>query len=439
MKRLCEAVLSWFRLLRFRLRAGAVPLWWWDRSALRVLCCLAAVIALGAAFFFVTGDGGGSAPPPENGEESGSVSPGPPAESSAAGNPFHDEGRAGAVLYDESLDSALTDAARRADKALARVLARQGLQAPELMDAEIRYSRRGGLYPFLRVRVRPSSRSGGGDFFAAMTEELGRSAPGARLREEGANLYFVVVDNLVTHSIHYGPRPFPASADAGGPGKPRLIIVIDDVGENLAAARKVLALPYPVTLSVWPRSVYAAYTATLARENGRQVFLHQPMEADHANPRQIRSETLRVGVPRDELSEGLRDSLSQVPYAAGVNNHMGSRFTSDRASARAFCEELRLLRPDFLVLDSLTHGASVLYDEAREQGFAAFRRDVFLDDESGDHSKSAVLERLDRGLSLARRQGRAIVIGHPRPATLEALASWQGYRNGDVRIVPLTP
>jgi polysaccharide deacetylase 2 family uncharacterized protein YibQ len=314
------------------------------------------------------------------------------------------------------------------------------LRAPdlEIIDSEIRYSRQGKLYPFLRLAVRGPSGAGSREFFAAMAEELDISAPEARLREEGKDLSFVVVDNLVTHSIHYGTRFSPASPPAEEAGKPRLIIVIDDMGENLSAARKLLALPYPVTLSVWPRAAYAAYTATLAREKGRQVFLHQPMEADSARSGQIRSETMRVGISRPEASAGIRDSLGQVPYAAGVNNHMGSRFTSDRASVRVFCEELRRLRPDFLVLDSLTHGASVLYDEAQRQGFAAFRRDAFLDDETGEHSKPAVLRQLDQGLRLARAQGQAIVIGHPRPATLEALAVWQGYRTGDVQIVSLT-
>lgn len=39
-----------------------------------------------------------------------------------------------------------------------------------------------------------------------------------------------------------------------------------------------------------------------------------------------------------------------------------------------------------------------------------------------------MLNALDRGLELAREHGAAVVIGHPRPATLAALAAWTGYR-----------
>lgn len=181
--------------------------------------------------------------------------------------------------------------------------------------------------------------------------------------------------------------------------------------------------------------------ATLARERGRQVFLHQPMEPVGQPPGDAAPELLRVGM--DPALAGGRAGRKPAAgaYVEGVNNHMGSRFTSDPASARALCATLRRLRPDILVLDSLTHAASVLYDEARRQGLAARRRALFLDDENGRHDKAAVLNALDRGLELAREHGAGR--RHPAPPARPPWRRWPpgpGLSGpGDVDIAPLAP
>lgn len=102
------------------------------------------------------------------------------------------------------------------------------------------------------------------NFVAALLRVSAGMGPPCRLRVEGAGLYFVTADEEITHSVYCGsePRvlpPLPLAAAYGGNGsRPRLTIVVDDMGESETAARKLLALPYPVTLSVWPRAARAA-------------------------------------------------------------------------------------------------------------------------------------------------------------------------------------
>ena len=213
-----------------------------------------------------------------------------------------------------------------------------------------------------------------------------------------------------------------------------MCIIIDDIGEDLAALNKLLALPYPVTLSIWPHSTHAAYSSALSAAQGRQVFIHLPMQPDREERRAIIPETLRVGVAPAEIAQILEYSRRMVPDAQGLNNHMGSRFTSNIDATRVFCAELRKFWPQALVVDSLTHQGSVFYDLAWEHGLNAFRRSLFLDEEN---VRAAILRQLDNGLDLARQNGWAIVIGHPRQATLEALQVWLGYLDPEVEIAPL--
>ncbi len=221
-----------------------------------------------------------------------------------------------------------------------------------------------------------------------------------------------------------------AEASATWKGPPRLIIVIDDLGENTAYVRRLLELPYPVALAVWPGATHARKTAEMAYAAGRQVLVHMPMQP--CDPRQkMGAFGLTVDMRESAVASRLRQALARVPHAVGLNNHMGSRFTSNEAAASQFCQELRRQAPDFFVLDSLTLDTSVLYEQARKQGFHAFRRNVFLDDIA---EKKAVLHELDRAAALARKNGLAVAIGHPYPETLAALAAWTEYKRPGLEI-----
>ena len=124
--------------------------------------------------------------------------------------------------------------------------------------------------------------------------------------------------------------------------------------------------------------------------------------------------------------------IAAVPYAVGLNNHMGSRFTRSREGVRVVLEELR--KRNLFMLDSLTHPRSVFYEEAQRMNIPAYRRNVFL-----DHvvSRQAILASLRRAEETALLTGRAVAIGHPHPETLTVLKEWERLRNPSVRIVRL--
>jgi polysaccharide deacetylase 2 family uncharacterized protein YibQ len=111
---------------------------------------------------------------------------------------------------------------------------------------------------------------------------------------------------------------------------------------------------------------------------------------------------------------------------------MGSRFTTDKASVEAFCAVAA--EQGLFVLDSLTHPRSLLARQAVQQGLAAYRRAVFLDDPL---SRDAIKNALREAEQLARKHGQAIAIGHPQPETLEVLREWLRTRDTDIRLVPL--
>jgi uncharacterized protein len=235
-----------------------------------------------------------------------------------------------------------------------------------------------------------------------------------------------------THSIFVSTPAVGASrAPAGNfAGAPRLAIIIDDLGRDPSEAASVLALPFPLTASVLPNLQYSADVANQAYRRGDHVMLHLPMEAEsgEAQPEAVE---LREGMNADQVRSLLASMLATVPHATGVNNHEGSRVTADPALMNALMAAIRARGLYFI--DSRTTAATVAYDAAESAGVPAASRKVFLDDTP---SREAVLAQLDLAARDARRDGSAIAIGHPHPATIAALAEGvPRLRAGGVRLV----
>lgn len=222
-----------------------------------------------------------------------------------------------------------------------------------------------------------------------------------------------------THTIQIF---LPAISERGGKSAasaanaPRLALIIDDMGNDLAPAQKILNLPIPLTLSILPHKEHSAEIAEEAFRRGDQVILHLPMEAEGsaAKPEAVE---LRVGMSAEEVDSVVSDMLSSVPYAIGVNNHEGSRATADPQLMAAVMSVLRARNLFFV--DSRTTAATVAYDAAHQAGVPAASRKVFLDDVE---TREAVLAQLELAARDAARDGSAIAIGHPHPVTLAALA-----------------
>lgn len=196
----------------------------------------------------------------------------------------------------------------------------------------------------------------------------------------------------------------------------RAAIIVDDLGQNLKAARALLGLGEPLTFSVMPGLRYSRETAEEAHARGFEVMLHLPMQPLLDSAPDVSAREIKVGMSRGEVDGIIASGLASVPYAAGVNNHMGSRATADAPLMRSVMAELAARR--LFYVDSRTIADSVALVAARRAGIPAFYRSVFLDDTASVAYTRNQLEELSR---VAEKQGVAIAIGHPYPTTIAAL------------------
>ena len=118
----------------------------------------------------------------------------------------------------------------------------------------------------------------------------------------------------------------------------------------------------------------------------------------------------------EEIRSRVRKARALLPYAVGMNNHMGSRATQDEALLQALFDELQ--GTNYFFLDSRTIESTKAYTLAKSNGIEAVLNDTFLD---SVEELEAVRKKVWRLAEIAEGRGVAIGIGHQYSATLQAL------------------
>jgi uncharacterized protein len=200
--------------------------------------------------------------------------------------------------------------------------------------------------------------------------------------------------------------------------RPRIALVIDDMGFDRKNSARAVRLPSEVTLAFLPYAPTVSAQVRHARLKGHPVIMHLPMEApDHKGKPGYN--VLAVNADERVLRKQLARMLGRFGGYIGVNNHMGSRFTRDRAKMDIVVSELK--KRGLYFLDSRTSGSTVGYKAAAAAGIPYAIRDVFLDHEP---APAKIRQRLAETERVARATGQAVAIGHPRDATMDQLVPW---------------
>ncbi|UCB49602.1 MAG: divergent polysaccharide deacetylase family protein [Deltaproteobacteria bacterium] len=204
-------------------------------------------------------------------------------------------------------------------------------------------------------------------------------------------------------------------AENSSPSQPHIALIIDDIGVAYCHARPFLELGIPMTFAILPRLPKTHNLALEIHNQGHEIMLHQPMEPFQSDI-DPGPGALYVGDGINRIAETMEENISDVPFAVGVNNHMGSRFTTCQREMREVLEVIK--SKELFFLDSLTTNRSKGYGTAKRLEITTARRDIFLDHRL---EESAILSQLHRLKRIALKYGRGIGIGHPFPETARAL------------------
>jgi len=193
----------------------------------------------------------------------------------------------------------------------------------------------------------------------------------------------------------------------------RVAIVIDDIGYRYTD-QQALSLPGEITYSILPHTPYGKTLALKANAKHKDVLLHIPMEAE--NGKKLGPGALTSTMNEAQINASLNASFAEIPFAIGINNHMGSHLTQ---LAKPMTWTMSFLKKHHLLfLDSKTSKKSKAGSIAKKLGVPVKRRHVFLDNQLNQKYISQQFQLL---IQQAKSKDFAIAIAHPHPETMQAL------------------
>jgi polysaccharide deacetylase 2 family uncharacterized protein YibQ len=239
----------------------------------------------------------------------------------------------------------------------------------------------------------------------------------------------ILVGGIIAHAAE------PASVNKHG-GKKEIAIVIDDFGNGMQGSKEMLELPIKLTIAVMPFLPTSKQDAEAAFRKGHDVFVHLPMEPIRGKRSWLGPGAIFTDLNDEEIRKRVEAAIADVPHAIGINNHMGSKATSDKRVMRIVlqvCKERGLF-----FLDSRTSFRTVVPAIAKELNMFTLHNDVFLDDV---YTQNHVRKQIVVVKKFLESNDRCIVIGHvgaPGLSTAAVLKSVIPELQKDVTFVSIS-
>ena len=193
----------------------------------------------------------------------------------------------------------------------------------------------------------------------------------------------------------------------------KLAVVIDDAGRDLESQKIYESMGIPLTLAVMPNQVHTREAASSWAAHGLPVIIHQPMES--VSGIGMESKVILTSMGDAAMRQMLKDSFSQVPEAVGMNNHQGSKATTDRHTMDVVMNELH--HRNMFFFDSHTNSTTEADKAAAAYGVRYVKNDLFVDNSADENDICTMIQ---EGANRAKKNGTYIIIGHCRPHTAAA-------------------
>lgn len=192
----------------------------------------------------------------------------------------------------------------------------------------------------------------------------------------------------------------------------QLAIIIDDIS-SISQLNIIEKLDMNITPSIFPPTKHHLYTDKMAK-NLEFYMIHLPLEAINFYSEEVN--TIKIGFNQSEIDSVIAGIRTSFPKAIFINNHTGSKFTSNYNAMKKLFVSLK--KYNFIFLDSKTINSDVSKKLSLEFGQRYIYRDIFLDNVD---DVTEILMMIDKAIKLSKNRGYAIAIAHPKPNTFKAL------------------
>ncbi|MFS1519146.1 divergent polysaccharide deacetylase family protein [Bacillus sp. SCS-151] len=237
--------------------------------------------------------------------------------------------------------------------------------------------------------------------------------------------FFIVACLLTTHNVN------------GEAEKIKSAIIIDDFGGGDGGVMEFLKGDIPITVAVMPFADNSIEHAMLAHQQGFEIMVHLPMQPKKGKKSWLGPKPITIDLPPSEVKKRVTEAIESVPYAKGLNNHMGSLVVENEDIVRAIVEVVK--QKNMYIVDSVTSPNSKFPEIAEELGVPLLERDIFLDDIS---SVSHVTNQMLKLAEVAEEYGVGIAIGHVgetgKVCYTGISQSMKQFKERNIQIVPVS-
>lgn len=211
----------------------------------------------------------------------------------------------------------------------------------------------------------------------------------------------------------------------------QVAIIIDDIGYRKSDLQ-ALFLPGNISYAILPHTPYGKRLALQAKAKNNDVILHIPMEAK--NGKKLGPGALTSVMNESDIRMVLANAFAEVPFALGINNHMGSKLTElyqPMAWTMQFLRERNLM-----FIDSVTTNASQAEQVAISFGVPSLHRHIFLDNKL-EHTY--IRQQFQQLIRAAKRYHAVVAIAHPHPETIKSLLQLLPLlKQNNIELVPIS-
>ncbi|NOU95990.1 divergent polysaccharide deacetylase family protein [Paenibacillus sp. LMG 31456] len=214
------------------------------------------------------------------------------------------------------------------------------------------------------------------------------------------SMYMIMASSSATQAV----------AEEGVLTNKRIAVVIDDLGNDMLGTREMIELPVPITVAVMPFLPTTRRDAEWAHQLGHEVLIHMPMEPVRGKKSWLGPGAITTDLSDEEIRQRVLAAIEEVPFAIGMNNHMGSKVTADARIMRIVlqvCKEKNLI-----YLDSKTTSKSVVKPIAVELGVRIVENNIFMDDV---YTREHISKQAVKVKKHVKDNDTTIVIGHVGP------------------------
>ncbi len=204
---------------------------------------------------------------------------------------------------------------------------------------------------------------------------------------------------------------------ANGNDSAAIAIIIDDIGHNLEAGKRIINSRWPYACSILPARPHSIALAQLAHQKNKEIMVHLPMQAKATHS--LGYGALTSVMSKQDFIQSINYSIDAVPYAQGINNHMGSLLTSNTEKMHLLMQTIANRDEHLYFVDSKTSAQTVAGKIAKNYYIPNLERDIFLD--AKFNNKEFVRKQLSKLVNIAKQKGYALAIGHPNLVTISIL------------------